>query len=71
MHVTSKEKEILSYLCRGYSDNEIATKLFVSVTTVKTHVCSLLKKTNSNNRTKLAVYAVENSLYEKNPSDEG
>ncbi len=71
MHLTSKEKEIISYVCQGYADNEIARKLFLSVSTVKTHIHNLLKKTNSTNRTKLAIYAVENGLYEKNPSNGG
>ena len=43
-HLTSKEKEILQLLAQGKSNKEIATELFVELSTVKTHINSIYKQ---------------------------
>ena len=44
LELSKRELEILNLLARGYSNQEIATKLFVSVSTVKTHIQNLFEK---------------------------
>ncbi len=63
--LTSKEQEVLFYVCEGLTRTEIAEKLFISEATVKTHLGNLFFKTNTRNRTELAIYAVTNG-YVKN-----
>lgn len=63
--LTSKEQEVLFYVCEGLTRGEIAEKMFISEATVKTHLGNLFFKTNTRNRTELAIYAVTNG-YVKN-----
>ena len=44
LELTKRELEILSLLAQGYSNQEIAAKLFVSLSTVKTHIQNLFEK---------------------------
>lgn len=60
MQLTSREKEVLNYLCKGYSDSEIAADMFVSLATVKSHIHNMLKKLNLRDRTQLVIYYYEN-----------
>jgi DNA-binding NarL/FixJ family response regulator len=57
-----RENEVLKHIANGYSNEEIAEKLNISVTTVKTHRANLLAKTNSNNTASLVMYAIKNKL---------
>jgi DNA-binding CsgD family transcriptional regulator len=52
--LTPREKEVLKYMCLGYSNTEIAEKLIVSIHTAKAHVQHILEKYNVKNRTHLA-----------------
>jgi DNA-binding CsgD family transcriptional regulator len=52
--VTSREMEVLQLVRRGLTNREIATQLYVSPRTVETHVASLLAKTGTGNRRRLA-----------------
>jgi DNA-binding CsgD family transcriptional regulator len=52
--LTEREKEVLGYICRGYSDTEIAKILWISTHTAKSHVKHILKKFAAKNRTHLA-----------------
>ncbi|MDR5694902.1 MAG: response regulator transcription factor [Armatimonadota bacterium] len=56
-----REWEILLHIAQGFTDREIATRLHISETTVKTHVRSILKKTQTRNRTE----AVTKVLYRR------
>ncbi|PCJ00670.1 MAG: hypothetical protein COB15_02540 [Flavobacteriales bacterium] len=49
--LTEREKEIYKELSKGKTNKEIATTLFVSVNTVKTHLKSIYRKLNVKNRT--------------------
>ena len=60
--ITAREKEILTYICKGYSTGEIASELNISIRTVERHRSSLLMKTESNNSIKLVIYAIKNNL---------
>ena len=44
LELSKRELEILSLLARGHSNQEIAAKLFVSLSTVKTHIQNLFEK---------------------------
>jgi two-component system nitrate/nitrite response regulator NarL len=52
--LTPREKEVLAYLCKGYTNTEIAQKLIVSTHTAKAHVKHILEKFNAQNRVQVA-----------------
>jgi DNA-binding NarL/FixJ family response regulator len=60
--ITPREREVLALVAAGLSNQEIATRLHLGVTTVKTHVAALLAKTGCPNRIRLAVFAVRAGL---------
>ncbi len=55
--LTPREKEILYILAQGLSNKEIAEKLYISETTVKKHIGSILLKLQLRDRTQAALYA--------------
>ncbi|WP_353828105.1 response regulator [Agromyces sp. SYSU T0242] len=57
--LTEREEEVLALVARGLGNDEIARELFVSLSTVKTHVASLLMKIGARNRVELAIWAHE------------
>lgn len=57
--LTQREQEILALVAQGLSNREIATRLFLSEATVKTHVSRVLQKLGLPDRTKAAVYALQ------------
>jgi DNA-binding NarL/FixJ family response regulator len=52
--LTPREKEVLEYICKGYTNTEIAQKLIVSTHTAKAHVKHILEKFNAQNRVQVA-----------------
>ena len=56
-HLTKREKSVIHLIAQGASNNAIADKLNISDHTVKTHLYSAFKKTNSRNRVELANWA--------------
>jgi DNA-binding NarL/FixJ family response regulator len=61
-HLTSREREILFLLTRGQSNNEIARELAISQYTVRTHICTVLKKLNLAYRTQAALHALRSGI---------
>lgn len=55
--LTARERDVLDLVAEGLSNTEIAERLHIGVTTVKTHITSLMTKTGSPNRVRLALYA--------------
>ena len=51
LEITKREYEVLQEIASGLSNKEIAEKLFLSESTIKTHVSSLLVKLNAKRRT--------------------
>lgn len=51
LNLSNREKEVLSLLAEGYSNQEIADKLFVSLNTTKTHVSNIYSKLGVSRRT--------------------
>jgi DNA-binding NarL/FixJ family response regulator len=60
--LTDRELEILQQICLGLNNEEIAHKLFISATTVKTHRSNLLEKTGCKNTPALILYAIKHKM---------
>jgi DNA-binding NarL/FixJ family response regulator len=60
--LTKRESEVMRLIARGYSYKEIATRLFVSVKTVETHVSAVLRKLQLSSRHQLTAWANERRL---------
>jgi DNA-binding NarL/FixJ family response regulator len=60
--LTQREREVLRLLARGYAYKEIASRLFISVKTVETHVSSVLRKLQLSNRYELSRWATDRRL---------
>lgn len=60
--LTERELEILKLVARGESNTQIATKLFITINTVKFHLKNILSKLELENRTQVAAFALVNGL---------
>ncbi|CRK81846.1 response regulator [Neobacillus massiliamazoniensis] len=60
--LTKRELDVLKEIAKGKSNKEIASSLFITEKTVKTHVSNLLAKLELADRTQAALYAVKNQL---------
>ncbi|MCB0951481.1 MAG: response regulator transcription factor [Microthrixaceae bacterium] len=57
--LTAREEEVLSTVARGRTNAEIADELHISMSTVKTHLASLMSKLGARNRVEIAIWAYE------------
>jgi DNA-binding NarL/FixJ family response regulator len=55
--LTAREQQVLDLVAEGLSNSEIGERLHIGVTTVKSHITSLMTKTGSPNRVRLALFA--------------
>jgi DNA-binding NarL/FixJ family response regulator len=62
--LSKREIEVLTLICKEYSNSEIAKKLFLSVSTVETHRKNLIAKLGVNNTVGLVKFALKNKLIE-------
>ncbi len=57
--LTAREEEVMVTVARGLSNAEIANELHISLSTVKTHLASLMNKLGARNRVEIAMWAYE------------
>ncbi len=57
--LTRREEEVLVLVAKGGTNAEIAQELFISLTTVKTHVAALMAKLGVRNRVEIAMWAYQ------------
>jgi NarL family two-component system response regulator LiaR len=60
--LTEREQEVLQLVVEGHSNQQIAEKLVISLTTVKAHISSILSKLQVSSRTEAIAYAIKNKL---------
>jgi NarL family two-component system response regulator LiaR len=60
--LTDREREVLALLVEGLNNSEIAERLFIGRSTVKTHVSNILSKLNVGSRVEAVTIALENDL---------
>jgi DNA-binding NarL/FixJ family response regulator len=59
---TPREEEVLKLICNGFSSNEIADKLFLSIKSIENLRSKLLQKTGVKNSVGLVIYAIKNKI---------
>jgi DNA-binding NarL/FixJ family response regulator len=57
--LSKRESEILVYVAKGFTNNEIASALRISAKTIEYHMSSIFKKTEASNRTEAVSNALE------------
>lgn len=60
--LTTREKEVINYLVKGYSSDQISSALFISKETVKTHRKNIFRKLGLNKLQELIKFAYENNM---------
>lgn len=61
-YLTQREEEVLELLTQGITYKGVAAKLFISETTVKTHVNNIFQKLQVNDRTQAVLYAINHGI---------
>lgn len=61
-NLSQREREIISYVVKGLTNQEIADKLFLSVHTVMTHRRNIARKLQIHSATGLTIYAIVNKI---------
>lgn len=57
--MTERELDVLRCIAQGMSNKQVAVQFSISTTTVRSHVSSMMRKLDLENRTQLAIYARE------------
>jgi DNA-binding NarL/FixJ family response regulator len=53
--LTEREKEVFEFMIKGFGDKEIAKNLFISVTTVRSHIDNIFMKKGVSSRRELII----------------
>jgi len=59
---TTREKEIIQLLCKGYKTKDISDRLFISPKTIEKHRANIIKRTNSETILESIIYAINHKL---------
>lgn len=59
---TDEERELLNYICKGFTNKQIGDIMHLSSRTIEAHRARLLDKTKTKNSVALAVFAISNNL---------
>jgi DNA-binding NarL/FixJ family response regulator len=62
--LTARELEVLKLVGEGFSNRDIASRLYISENTVKNHLRNILQKLHFENRVQAAAYAIRRGLVE-------
>jgi DNA-binding NarL/FixJ family response regulator len=62
--LSERERDVFRLMARGFSNAEIGTELYISETTVKTHVTHILQKLNLRDRVQAVVLAYQTGIFE-------
>jgi DNA-binding NarL/FixJ family response regulator len=57
--LTEREEQVLTAVARGRTNSEIAAELYITLSTVKTHIASLMGKLGARNRVEIAIWAYD------------
>ncbi|HHV77464.1 MAG TPA: response regulator transcription factor [Syntrophothermus lipocalidus] len=60
--LTKRERDVLEYLVKGYSNKEMAAALFISEKTVKNHLTNIFRKLEVKDRTQAVIYALKHKV---------
>jgi DNA-binding NarL/FixJ family response regulator len=63
--LSAREHEVLDLIAEGYTNREIAEKLYVSIRTIERHRSSIMNKLGLRNRAELVAYAVQQAFMGK------
>jgi DNA-binding NarL/FixJ family response regulator len=61
-HLSEREREVLSLICKGSTSKEIADKLFLSIKTVEVHRTNILRKAGVRNSAELIIWAIRSNI---------
>ena len=66
--LTDREEQVLVAVARGRTNSEIAEGLFITLSTVKTHIASVMAKLGARNRVEIAIWAYETHRVDRSAS---
>ena len=66
--LTDREEQVLVAVARGRTNGEIAEELFITLSTVKTHIASVMAKLGARNRVEIAIWAYETRRVDRSAS---
>ena len=67
--LTEREEQVLANVAGGLSNGEIASELYITISTVKTHVASLMTKLGARNRVEIAIWAHQTGRMRRRAGD--
>ncbi len=62
--ISRREQEVLHFICKGFTNKEIAEKLFLSTRTIDNHRANLITKLGVKNTAELVAFSIKNKLVE-------
>jgi len=66
--LTDREEQVLAEVARGRTNSEIADELYITLSTVKTHIASVMAKLGARNRVEIAIWAYETRRVDRSAS---